>query len=113
MPEIRAVISDGLNLRSSPSISGQVFDSLPKGDVVEVLSRSDATQPWLHVKVRRTGQHGYVNGKYLSEARPDTQPAPAPLEPMPMPAGQRVHPLVWVLGVIVVLGTALVFLFRH
>jgi len=53
---------DSLNVRSGPSADNAVVDSLPRGAVVEVISKSGT---WWKIKSGKI--EGYVNSSYLSE----------------------------------------------
>jgi uncharacterized protein YgiM (DUF1202 family) len=53
--------STNLNLRSGPSISHQILESIPAGTQVEMAEECDCA--W--IKVVYKGKIGYVNAKYL------------------------------------------------
>jgi len=90
MPQIGTVISDGLNLRDTPRMTGAVVDQLGKGEQVDVIrSEQDG---WLYVEVHRTAQRGYVHGEYVSIA---AQPAPKPVDVPSWP---------WIFGAIALAG---------
>lgn len=97
---------NGLNLHSSPN--GTRRDQLDKGDVVELTSddaRYTSTTKWVRVKVKRTGEYGWVAERFLDIAQPPkivprpTPPPPAPPSPLPTREGSGF----WV-GLVVVVG---------
>jgi hypothetical protein len=74
--DIGSIISDGLNLRAEPNITGTIVDKLSPEDKLEVYSR--VSGGWLKVRVLRTGQLGYVSERFVELETPETSP---PLRP--------------------------------
>jgi len=62
----RYVTVNGLRLRSTPSTSGKVLDSLDRGKAVKKIW--DSSNGW--VKVYVNGKQGFVATKYLSSKKP-------------------------------------------
>ncbi len=69
-----------VNMRSTPTLNGEVIAKLPRGEKVEVVEDTGKTDylpnpliyaNWLKVKTQ-TGQEGYIHGAYLrAPAEPD------------------------------------------
>jgi uncharacterized protein YgiM (DUF1202 family) len=59
------VISDGLNIRSMPSMKGRIIDQAAKGDVLEVLGE---LPDWTKIKHVKRGKEGYVYSKHIVHA---------------------------------------------
>lgn len=81
--------SDPLNVRSAPSASSAIIDSLPNGTVVEVTGK---TGVWLKVNV--AGKVGYVHENFTSsnlDADKPSKPSPDPkpeVKPDPSPSAK-------------------------
>ena len=59
---------DNLRVREDPSTNGIVLCLIKKGEIVNVLSKTDGKNPWYEVKFLQNGSeiHGHVMGQYLN-----------------------------------------------
>lgn len=69
----------GVNFRSGPGLSSSIYQMIPQGASVNLLSNS--VNGW-H-KVSYAGKTGYVSSAYLSLSTPAPAPAPAPVVSTP------------------------------
>ncbi len=63
--DLRAVAGDWVNMRSGPSTSYDVLDTLPRGTQAEVIE-VDA-EGWARIRVTNTGQEGWMAERLLSD----------------------------------------------
>ncbi|MBN9306850.1 MAG: hypothetical protein BGO82_05895 [Devosia sp. 67-54] len=68
-----AVATTSVNVRSGPSTSYRVVDTLAPGEYVNITGRSNG---WC--AVTKPGPNGWVNCAYLSEGRYRPRPVPVP-----------------------------------
>lgn len=58
---------DNLRVRKTPSTDGEVICTIPRKMIVNVLSKTDARNPWYEIE-KKTDKgyiHGHVMGEYL------------------------------------------------
>lgn len=58
---------DNLRVRKTPNSDGEVICTIPKKMIVDVLSKTDARNPWYEIE-KKTDKgyiHGHVMGEYL------------------------------------------------
>lgn len=59
---------DNLRVRKTPSTDGEVICTIPRKMIVNVLSKTDARNPWYEIE-KKTDKgyiHGHVMGEYLN-----------------------------------------------
>lgn len=58
---------DNLRVRKTPNSDGEVICTIPKKMIVDVLSKTDARNPWYEIEKKTTDGyiHGHVMGEYL------------------------------------------------
>lgn len=59
---------DNLRVRKTPNTDGEVICTIPKKMIVDVLSKTDARNPWYEIE-KKTDKgyiHGHVMGEYLN-----------------------------------------------
>lgn len=58
---------DNLRVRKTPNADGEVICTIPKKMIVNVLSKTDARNPWYEIEKKTTDGyiHGHVMGEYL------------------------------------------------
>lgn len=61
--ELWRVAATEVNFRAGPSTDDAILTSLTQGDEVEFLS--EAGDGWAHLRVRATGQEGYMSQQFL------------------------------------------------
>lgn len=59
------VNGDGIRLRSQPSLSSTVLETMYKGEVV-VIDYSQSTGSWYKVTRQKTGRSGWVTKTYIT-----------------------------------------------
>lgn len=78
--KIRGVVTaPGLNLRPLPNADSPWLDQLNQGDELEVAAVV-GSKDWLHVRVVRTGQSGWVAARFV-KVTPPTVDVPKPKAP--------------------------------
>jgi uncharacterized protein YraI len=84
------VVTGALNVRSGPGLAFGTLLTLPRGTVVNLLSRT-ADSTWIKVSV--SGVQGWLNGRYISTTYPvSSLPVEGSTQPVPTPVpSTRVH----------------------
>jgi Bacterial SH3 domain len=95
------VIADRTNVRDKASTDGAIVVAVSKGDELDAL---DKTGTWYHVRIRSTGEQGFVSALVVEAVHPATPAAPSaavaappsapatPPAPTPPPAPARQQP---------------------
>jgi hypothetical protein len=68
------VIADRTNVRDKASTDGAIVVAVSKGDELDAL---DKTGTWYHVRIRSTGEQGFVSALVVEPVHPATPAAPS------------------------------------
>jgi Bacterial SH3 domain len=68
------VIADRTNVRDKASTDGAIVVAVSKGDELDAL---DKTGTWYHVRIRSTGEQGFVSALVVEAVHPATPAAPS------------------------------------
>lgn len=79
------VTADGLNVHAAPDVKAEIWDTLEKGRVVEVVPLSG----WVPIPME-DGTIGWCVAKYL------TEPTATPTAPIPAPVTPSINEPIWI-----------------
>ena len=77
------VIADRTNVRDKASTDGAIVVAVSKGDELDAL---DKTGTWYHVRIRSTGEQGFVSALVVEPVHPATPAAPSAAIAAPLSA---------------------------
>jgi opacity protein-like surface antigen len=77
------VIADRTNVRDKASTDGAIVVAVSKGDELDALDKAGT---WYHVRVRSTGEQGFVSALVVEPVHPATPAASSPAAATPLSA---------------------------
>jgi hypothetical protein len=106
------VKAGGLTLHERPSVLAKVLDVLHNNEEIAVLSASKTRPGWLRVKVKRTSQEGWCNGRYIDVVQRSNSDwdvaAPQWEIPVEQPP-EKIWNWIWPTAVIIIFVAAILF----